>query len=309
MKKTLNIPKTFIGFLIASLFFWVLINLSKTYTSEVNYDIEYINLPQHKTLINTPLKNINLLVKASGFNLLTTNISNKPIKLDLEKTTKKKGINYYFLSKNIQPQIQNQLKSGVELIQILKDSISLKIGTLSSKKVPLKPNLNINFKLGFDLAKSISIKPDSILISGDESELKNIAFLDLEKLDLKNVSENIEVESNIITPKNSNFKISSKQANIIITVDKFTEGEIEVPVIVKNAPDEINIFPKKVKLIYKVGLSNFNKINPDLFKIECDYNEVNTKGVSYLTPKAQSLSDLVTLIRIVPDKIDFLIHE
>lgn len=309
MKKKLNIPKTFIGFLIASLSFWVLINLSKTYTSEVNYSIEYVNLPQHKTLISAPQKSINLLIKATGFNLLTTNISNKPIKLDLEKTTKKKGTNYYFLSKNIQPQVQNQLKSGIELIQITKDSIYLKIGTLSSKKVPLKPNLNINFKLGFDLAKSISIKPDSILISGDESELKNITYLNLEKLDLKNVSKNIEVQSNIITPKNSNFKINNKQANIIITVDKFTEGEIEVPVIVKNAPDDINIFPKKVKLIYKVDLSNFNKINPDLFKIECDYNETSTKGISYLTPKAQSLSNLATLIRIVPDKIDFLIHE
>ncbi len=309
MKKTLNIPKTFFGFLIASLFFWILINLSKTYTSEVNYDIDYINLPQQKTLISTPLKNINLLVKGTGFNLLSTNISSKPLELNLEKTRRKKGNNYYFLSQNIQSEIQNQLKSGIELIQIQDDSISLKIGTLNSKKVPLKPNLNIEFQLGFDLTKPVTINPDSIEISGDEEELKKISFLNLEKIDFKNVSESVEVKSKIIFPKNRNFKTNIKEVDIKASVDKFTEGEIEIPVTIKNAPNGINIFPKKVKLIYKVGLTNFNKVTPDLFTIECDYNESTTKGISYLIPKIQSHSNLVTTVRIVPDKIDFLIHE
>ncbi len=309
MKKNLNIPKTFFGFLVASLFFWVLINLSKTYTSEVNYDINYINLPQQKTLINIPLKSINLLVKGTGFNLLSTNISNEPLQLDIEKVNRKTGNNYYFLSKNLHANIQSQLKSGIELIQTQKDSIPLKIGTLTSKNIPLKSNLNITFQLGFDLAKPITIKPDSILISGDETELKNISFLNLEKLDLKNVSESINIKSKIIIPKNDSFKITNKEVDIIVAVDKFTEGEIEIPVTIKNAPEGINIFPKKIKLIYKVGLTNFNKITPDLFNVECDYNESNTKGISYLTPRVQSHSDLVTIVRVVPDKIDFLIHE
>ena len=56
MKKTINIPKTFIGFLSASVFFWLLINLSKEYKTEVEFDIEYTKLPQQKILLKTPLK-------------------------------------------------------------------------------------------------------------------------------------------------------------------------------------------------------------------------------------------------------------
>jgi len=309
LKKNVNIPKTFFGFLIASIFFWLLINLSKEYNAEVEYDIEYTKLPQQKTLIDAPFNKLTLNVKSSGYNLLMSSINHKPIILQLDKATKEKGNNYYFLSKNLLPEIQHQLKSGIELNSILVDTIPLKIGLLSSKKVPLKPNVNISFQLGYDLSKPLTLTPDSILISGNETDVKEIEFLNLDGATLENISKNTNITSSIIFPEGVQIKTNYKSANIELLVDKFTEGEIEVPVLVKNAPKGINIFPKKVKIIYKVGLKNFNEITPDLFKIECDYLETENKELNYLTPKLKSSPNLATVLRIVPDKIDFLIYE
>lgn len=307
MKNTFNIPKTFFGFLTASVLFWLLINLSKEYTTQITFDLVYTNLPLKKTIIDTPIKKIPLLVKGSGFNLISTSLSNNLIKLDLEKINKKKAINYYFLSNKLRPEIQKQLKSGIELTQVLKDTIPLKIGTLNSKKVPLKTDLSITFQLGHDLSKLITIKPDSVLISGEESLLKKISFLKLAKINLNNISESSKISIPIL--KQNNIKTNITTAEINITVDKFTEGEIEIPVLVKNAPKGLNIYPKKVKIIYKVGLKNFNKINKNSFKIECDYNQEKNSEASYLIPKLKKSPDIITLIRVVPEKIDFLIHK
>lgn len=309
MKKTINIPKTFFGFLIASVLFWILINLSKTYTTEVIYDVNYTNLPQQKTIIATPLKNLTLTVKGSGFKLISTNISKKPLALDLNNVINKNKTDYYFLSKRLATEIKNKLKSGIQLVEIQKDTIPLKIGTLLSKKVPLKNNTTISYKLGYDLAKPITIKPDSVLISGDKFLLEEISYLPLEKISLENISETTKITTDVILPKNGAFKTNITTAEINIEVDKFTEGEIEVPVIVKNAPKEINIFPKKVKLIYKVGLTNFNKIDVNSFTIECDYKTAELNETSYLIPKLTKASNLTSKVRIVPDKIDFLIHK
>lgn len=307
MKNTLNIPKTFFGFLLASILFWLLINLSKEYTTEATIDLIYTNLSLKKTIIEAPIKKIPLLIKGSGFKLIVTNLSSNSIKLNLENTNRKKATDYYFLTKKLHSEIQNQLKSGIELLRIQKDTIHLKIGTLNSKKIPLKTDLNISFQLGHDLSSPISIKPDSIVISGEQSLLKSIILLNLEEINLENISESTKINSDIKIPKNVKADITSAEINI--TVDKFTEGEIEVPVLVKNAPKGTNIFPKKVKIIYKVGLKNFNKINPNLFKVECDYNLVNQEENSYLKPKLTKSSDLITLVRMVPEKIDFLIHK
>ncbi|TDQ27942.1 YbbR-like domain-containing protein [Tenacibaculum caenipelagi] len=309
MKKKFNIPKTFFGFLTTSIFFWLLINLSKEYNAEVEYDIEYTKLSLQKTLISTPVKKITLILKSSGYNLFASGLTHKPIQLNLNEATKKKGNEYFFLSKNLLPKIQNQLKSGIQLLEIKQDSIPLKIGVLSSKKISLKADLNVTFQLGYDFSKPITITPDSIIVSGDETYLNNLHSLNLEKVVLENLSENKNVTTPIIFPEDVQLKANHKSVNIQISVDKFTEGEIEVPVVVKNAPKGINIFPKKVKIIYKVGLKNFNDITPDLFKVECDYTQSKDNGINYLTPKLKSVPDLVTLIRIVPDKIDFLTYE
>lgn len=309
MKNKINIPKTFFGFLTASIFFWLLINLSKEYNSTVQYDLEYTQLPQQRTLIETPLKKITVNVKSSGYNLLTSSINHKPITLQLNKAIKKKGNCYYFLSKNILSDVQNQLKSGIQLINIQQDTIPLTIGTLSSKKVPIKPNINITFQLGYDLSKPISTIPDSVLISGDENDINKIQFLELQETSLENVSKNSSITSAIVFPEGIKLKSSHQSAQIELSVDKFTEGEIEVPVFVKNAPKGINIFPKKVKIIYKVGLKNFNSITPDLFKIECDYLESTKKELNYLIPKLKEFPEQISTVRIVPKKIDFLIYE
>lgn len=102
--------------------------------------------------------------------------------------------------------------------------------------------------------------------------------------------------------------MSHSTAQINIAVDKFTEGEIEVPIFVKNAPKGINIFPKKVKVIYKVGLQNFNDITSDLFIVECDYLQ-SKKEINYLIPKIKDIPKTVDLVRIVPEKVDFLIYK
>ncbi|CAM1347379.1 CdaR family protein [Tenacibaculum insulae] len=307
MKKTFNIPKTFFGFLFASIFFWMLINLSKEYTTEINIDVVYTNLSIEKTIINTPIKNIPLLVKGSGFKLISTSLTNSAIKLNLEKLSNKSATNYFFLTKKLHSEVQHQLKSGIKLISIQRDSIPIQIGILHSKKVPLKTDLDITFQLGHDLSTPITIKPNTVLISGEKSLLDEIEFLSLEAINLNNVSENTKLEATIVIPKSIKTNITSAEINII--VDKFTEGEIEVPILVKNAPKEINIFPKKVKIIYKVGLKKFNKININSFKIECDYKQSKINDDSFLTPKLTKLPDSVNIVRMVPKKIDFLIHK
>lgn len=270
-------------------------------------DVTYTNLSIKKIIIDTPVKSIPLLVKGSGFKLISTTFSNRIIELNLDRTTKKKGVNHYFLTKKHHSEIQEQLKSGIKLINIQRDTIPLKIGSLHSKTVPLKTDSNINFQLGYDLSTPIKITPNNILISGEKSLIDKINFIKLERINLENLSKNTKINLPINIPENIKTEITSAEISIIL--DKFTEGEIEVPVFVKNAPKGINIYPKKVKIIYKVGLKNFNKINPNLFRIECDYNRTIVNETSYLTPKLIKSPDSITLVRIVPKKIDFLIHK
>lgn len=312
MKKISDIPKIFFGFLLASFLMWFLINLSKEYTTQTSYKVIYTNLPQDKIFENEPLSEIPITIKGTGFKLFAANFSKKNIKISLEKTYLKNKNNYFLLPNNFNKNIQKQLANGITLQQVDIDTLHLKLDKLDSKKIPLTPNLNINFDVGFDLSKPAQLKPDSIIISGSKELLKKINHFNLQEITLDNVSENITTISKIVIPEEyKQLKLNTTETTISLFVDKFTEGEFSIPVTIKNIPNslKINIFPKKIKVIYKVGLKDFNKITPDSFIIECDYLQSEKSNVSYLIPKLVTKPNLVTSVRITPNKIDFLINK
>lgn len=311
-EKQPNISKVFIAFLLVSAFIWLLINLSKEYTTTAIYTVSYGKLPQDKILQQNPIKKIDLLLKGNGFKLLSAKFSDRKLQLSTQNLLQKSATNYYILPNAQQREIQKQLASGLKLQQVLQDTIRLQLGTLESKKVPLISDINIQYSLGFNLAEKISISPDSVVISGAKEVLNTITKLSLEKLELANVSKNITKELAIQLPTEAGkVKISSPKARVKIIVDKFTEGEFEVPVLVTHKSEKINvtIFPKKVKVRFKIGLKNFNKVSESSFEVTCNYQQTKENGLSYLIPKVTSQPKVVSSVRIIPEKIDFLIHK
>ena len=241
-KPTKKIPKTFISFLIISFFIWLLITFSKEYTTIITYSLVYKNIDQNKLLQEIPVKEIDFSVKSTGFKLLRAKLRSKKINLEASNLKYKKGSKYYFLPKNQTTKIQRQLLSGVVLQEILKDTIYLNLGILASKKVALKPNLEIDYHIGYDLLEEISITPDSIIISGPESQLKNINYLNVSKLVLKDVKANFKNEVNVEkVGKKNNIKTTITKATIIGKVDKFTEGTLQVPYTITNLPENLNV--------------------------------------------------------------------
>ncbi|QVY67503.1 YbbR-like domain-containing protein [Polaribacter sp. Q13] len=291
---------------------WFLITLSKEYVTTLTFPVKYTNIPQDKLLQKKPIKEIDIIVKSSGFNIISSNFGDKSIALNANSLLKKSSSKYYFLTRNQVNTIQKQLPSGVQLQEIVLDTIYLDIGTLTSKKVPLKPNLDINYHIGYDILEPVVVKPDSILISGPEAQINKITSINLKLLKLDDVRSDFSKQVEIILPKNSsNIKVKSTFAAISGKVEKFTEGTLEIPFLVKNLPEGVTIttLNKTVEVVYVVGLSNFNKIDKNFFKVVCDYNVTKENNLDYLLPKVIGSPDYVKSFKIIPNKIDFLIQK
>ncbi|WP_343329555.1 YbbR-like domain-containing protein [Polaribacter staleyi] len=291
---------------------WFLITLSKEYTTTLTFPVEYTNIPQDKLLQKVPIKEIDIVVKSSGFNIISSRFGRKNITLNANSLYKKSSNKYYFLTRNQVVPIQKQLHSGVQLQEIILDTIYLEIGTLLSKKVPLKPNLDINYHIGYDILEPVTVKPDSILISGPDAEIEKIKEINLKLLKLEGVKENFSKKVKMIVPENSNnIKMKSTYATISGKVEKFTEGTLEIPFKVINLPKGLTLttLNKTVSVTYVVGLSNFDKIDKNFFEVVCDYSVSKKNNLDYLMPKVVAKSNYVKSFKVIPNKIDFLIQK
>ena len=310
--KSNKLYYTFILFSFLSVIFWFMTKLSKEYDSSIKYPVSYINLPSNKLLQEKPSEYIDVRIKATGFKLISSKVSPRKLTIDASNIYGKSLTNYYLLLSQQKLSVQKQLNTGVKVAYFIKDSVHFKLGVLNQKKVIVKLISDLLFAEGFELNNSISIQPDSILLTGPKLTLDTISFVSTGLLQKKELNVSIN-EFLDIKEFNPDSNVSAEKDKVLITasVERFTEGSVEVPIKVINIPDgkQINTFPKFVKVTYRIALSNFNKIDSSTFLIECDYGISENNNLPYLIPKLIGSSSMIKNARISPQKIDFLINK
>ncbi len=304
--------KVFLYFLLLTSVIWLLIQLSKSYTSSVIFKVEYKNLPVDKLLQSTPISELELAINAPGFSLLKYKAKKHKIFFDLGNISKR-GKNYYFLPNAQLSYLNAQLPGEREILSVLKDTVFVELGNNISKSVPVIPNLEVKFKLGYNYIEDVQIIPDSVIITGAEKYVDSISEIFTIPVKLEEVYESVNMELVLDVPfNNDKIKLSTQTVKAIGNVDKFTEGILKIPVTIINEPEgvTINPFPKEIEVIYQVGLSNFNKINENSLSVVFDFNQYrNDTLVRYLTPVIQQKSDYIYSLKVNPSQIEFLIQK
>jgi hypothetical protein len=206
---------------------------------------------------------------------------------------------------------KKQLPSGVRLQEMIKDTLFLEVGSLVTKKLAVKADLKIKYHIGYDLSEEITLKPDSILVSGPENYIKEIKSIALVPLVLQDVKANFTRKVAIqIPPEIKNLKFETKEITISGKIEKYTEGTLNIPYKITNLPKglTLNTLDKKIQVTYIVGLSSFNKIDENSFQIECDYTLSKANDLGYLIPKLVRKPMEIKSYKMMPNEINFLIQ-
>ena len=309
-----NSKKTKMLFLLLGLsfLFWMLIKLSKEYTDVVQFNVSYLNLPKGKMLQEDPQKNIDVIIKTFGFNLVKYHINKRSINVDLNSLKRKKGLIYYQLANDFLPQIQQQVAADVFVVAVKPDTLYFHLGVSKTKNVKIVPDINIQFQSGYNLLGNLKVDPDNISISGPEVLIDSIEEIKTESIDLTDVNSSILIKAPILAlDKSSKVSYSVQEVTVSGTVEKFTEAKFELPFNIKNLPKNYSIstFPDKVEVVFQIGLSDYNKINQNDFKISCDYDRTVKNELNYLIPEVVSKPSMVTEIKIIPQQIEYLIKK
>ena len=311
IKKNKKI-KIFLFFLTLSSIIWLVIELSKSYITPVVFNVEFTDLPKGKLMKKKSVSTLEVAIKAPGFTLLKYKIKKHKIFLNLKNISETKSV-YYILPNKQLSLLNSQFSNGVEIVNVLKDTVFVEIGTSISKKVRVNPILDIQYKAGYNLVEKLKISPDSVLVTGSKKFIDSISELTTEPLKLSDVFRDIDTGLLIKLPFKANqIKISASKVMVKGKVDKFTEGAFKIPVTVINVPEGVKIitFPREIEVIYQSGLSNFNKITQNDVSIVFDYKQYQDDSlITYLTPVIVIKSDYIYALRINPPQLEFLIQK
>ena len=296
----------FLIFVLGTFVFWFLNKLSKEYSQIVYYPIHYSSLSNDYVFQENPPKELGFRIEANGFYFLGVAFSKPEIEVSVQHLKRKNTYDYYLVNDDLKKQVRNSIKENITLVDVISDTLFVKLGKRSFKKVPVVPNINISYHLGYKSFSGNIIVPDSIQISGPEMQVAKINQIALEPLKKVNVQEPVNEEIAIVKPNIPKITYSAEKVRLKVEVEKITEKTLTVPVQIINAPsdDEIVIYPKKIELSCLVRLSQFNEVKASEFLVVCDYNKRTSK---HMTPEIRQKPTMVSSVKLNIDELEYLI--
>jgi len=314
LKKIRSIYKTrkfnvFIFFVLLALVYSMLSKLTANYTKTIAFAVKPIDIPSDQVVLDQSVDSIVVVLSGYGYNLAKYYLDEPIIEISLNDLKRVKSKYQWSKQKNYSD-LQSKFNDPITLISTSIDQIDFIIEQYESKKVPLKLNLELDYKSGFDSFQPYTLSKDSIAITGPNSLIDSINVIETEKLVLNQIDSDINSSIRISPSKNKNVIYSEESVGFQLKVEKFTEESIKVPVTIVNIKDDmkINYFPKIVTVLYRVSIREYKSVNPMDFRVECDLNTINSENsilISTITKKPIN----VNKYRIENNQIQYVIIE
>jgi hypothetical protein len=293
----------FVCVAIASVF-WFLNALSKTYTVKIVTPVEYINLPNNKTLASNLPENFEMTIRSHGFTILRRKLMFLlgPLSFNVNEMTnnrmvENKKTSFAFPTRQFLTEMSYQLSN----------TLFFRFDQMSQKLVEVKPLVKVNLKKQFQISGKISTEPNTVVVSGPQSTLDTLQFIYTKAKEFNVVDQSIQVKAEISPVKELFFDRQSVELSI--PVEEYTEAQQSVPVMLTDAPAnmKVKLFPARVKISFLVGLSRFSEIHSEDFKLAVSYTDIEG-GQQRLRIKIVSAPAFLYDVKITPEEIEYLIE-
>lgn len=266
--------RVFLVSLLIAFIFWFVIRFSQDYTHNYNFSVEYV-LPDTLGFTEFPPESLRAQLSGSGWDLLSFSLKRNFNQFTVRTTD----------ARVTQPQLLHALEDhisnpSIRVDKVLEATLQLQVEENGEKTVPVEPVLAFSIADGHTLREPIRTMPDSIRVRGPISLLAGIERWATEQVEIENISADIKMEVGLEKPENNALTLSRADANLEILVEKLTEKQIDVPVLLRgDSLKTFRIYPEKVRINASVGLSDFARLNEQYFKVVAEVkNNRNTAG-------------------------------
>lgn len=303
--------KVFFVFLACSATIWFINALSQTYVGTAAFDLEYVNFPDGYLFKGASKDEMEVKLRAGGFQFLSFNFRNKGVLIDVSKAEMNE--NKFFMPESAyRAQIEKQLSGSMALLEIENDTLFMDILPVTTKKVPVKPRVQMDLGQNYLLDGKIEVTPDSIWVTGPKEEVDSIVQLRTQKIILPDLTADFTKELNVsISSKLKNTSYSENKVVLSGKIVRFSEKIFQVSIVIINLPEDLEIktFPETVSIVCKAKVERLKLLKASDFQVVADYaskkNEASEELSLQLVRKPEGLHS----VRLKEKNVEYIVKK
>ena len=267
--------------LLLAFFMWSVMKLSRNYSSYIRYHVEVTSNIPGRTNCAVSVEELVIGAKSNGFDILhNTRNSGKNI-LHLTEVDPKffhkvssEGDQFYLLPDDIRQAVQDALGNEIKVESFATDTLYFVFPVQSYKKVPVQVQSVITCQDQYMPMSPMLIRPDSILIYGEEGAISHINAVAARTINGKDVKRPLNGVVKLIPI--SNVRFSQDEVFYTLEVGRYVENTVSVPVTITDAPSYANVavIPQEVTLRYRQPFGSGIRFDAQDFAVGIYYNDV-----------------------------------
>ncbi len=297
--------KTMLFAVTLSLFLWGYVTMNFEYSMFIDAKVS-VKVPVDRSIETTLPNTLRLKIAGSGWKLLNILSGDRPdILFDLTDRSQNKKDTTILLTK-IDFAQSLRIPNGIEMTDAIPSELSLRFGEVVSKKVPIASNIHLRTATGFIVTSKIRLYPDSVVIAGAPSTLKDISYWPTEERIQSNLSENINLKVKLLDTMRS-VRLSVRTTQAMAYIERYAETVLhDIPVTIIGIPssNQHSLNPRLLSVTVRGGVSKISQLTPENVRVTIHYSEIENDLVGTLKPKVTLPNDL-QLLSTYPT---FLLH-
>jgi hypothetical protein len=208
--------------------------------------------------------------------------------------------------------LSKHLNTDVELIKIKPDSIHFAFGRTFTKRIYVKPRVQVSYENGEGIYSKIKTIPQYVILSSDSVTLNKIDTVFTERIVLNDLNKNVEQNAQLELPEGMDDLVVLSQEKVLlkINLDEYVQKTLVVPVEVNNVPAGtiVKTFPSTVKVTVSAPFNLYDSLVPTIFSVKADYNSPE-KSSGRLTLKVTCTHADVRVTQCEPAQVEYILRK
>lgn len=286
--------------------FWLILKLSQDYRLEGTVELEVVP-PAGMAFTEPPPEQVLVVLRGIGWRFFYRALTSKRLELTYQLHSEQDA--QLGLARIRQHLGQKLAASQLIIEEMGLNDLNLRIEPLASIRVPVRLLSSLTFAPGYEQLGDIQVQPDSIDISGPMSVLASLQACRTDSLLRYQLKSNVKT-SVAVQPPLKGLTLSPSAVTVAIAIEQFTEKSLFVPLQVANMPakDSIMVFPERVKITCRTGLSQYNNIDAKDFSVAVNLKDIALQeGKNTVPIQLTKFPKNVKSIRYTPQAAEFFI--
>lgn len=274
--------------LLLAFFMWGMHRFTQKYSTFFDYKIEADSNIGGRAKSAVSYNSLVMRGKATGFYILQQRLSERAdmgnINLSIDAKELKPVTGrpdfFYIRSEEIKEKVQEALGNDFELESITTDTLYFQFPRQANKKVPVAVRKDIEFAGQYTSIGSMQLRPDSVVVYGNEALIKNIDSVYTQVIVVKNADSPIQ---GVVRLKGvDGVRFSEDHLYYSLSVGRYFEDEVTAKVNVINAPASARliVIPQEIKLSYRMLFENKKEMDASDFQVVVDYNKIGDSNIA-----------------------------